>query len=125
VKVSGVATLPLKFPGHAAWIMTKFLVVDSLIVPAVLATHWIYRYVLTIFPKKKTVLVQIHEDQAPVEVNFQTRVTIVARQSYVQLFNVLSPRFPRPGPPYAVEVKDSRWCTHDTTATLYCRQRTH
>jgi hypothetical protein len=112
VKVSGVATLRLQLPGHAAWIMTDFLVVDSLIVPAVLGTPWIDRYVLTIFPKKKTVLVQIHEEKAPVEVNFQTRVT-----SCTAVIRAVSqcaiPAFPRPGSPYAVEVKDSRWCTHD------------
>jgi transposase InsO family protein len=63
----------VQLPGCQHWLLTDFLVVDKLIVPAVLGTPWIDQQVISIFPKKKTILVHLGENMAPVEVPLKAR----------------------------------------------------
>jgi hypothetical protein len=68
VEVTGGATLRIHLPSIKRWIETDFLIVHQLVVPAVLGTPWIDRYVVSIFPKKKYLLLQIQEDVGREEV---------------------------------------------------------
>jgi hypothetical protein len=76
VKVTVIATLNVQLPGFQHWLLTDFLVVDKLIVPAVLGTPWIDQQVISIFPKKKTILVHLGENMAPVEVPLKARTLL-------------------------------------------------
>jgi hypothetical protein len=73
VEVTARATLRIHLPSIKHWIETDFLIIDQLVVPAVLGTPSIDRYVVSIFPKKKSLLLQIQEDVEPEEVRVLSR----------------------------------------------------
>ena len=71
VKVLGEVTLTLRLEESTDTMDVEFLVVEALVVPALLGTPWINRYVWSIDPPKRSVLIHIDDSKEP----FRSRLT--------------------------------------------------
>jgi hypothetical protein len=69
VSTVGEFTLPMKVSESPDAIAVDFVVVDALVVPALLGTPWIGRYVWSIDPPKRTVLLQFTDQKEPFRVS--------------------------------------------------------
>jgi hypothetical protein len=65
----GEVTLSMKIAESPNPIAVKFVVVDALVVPALLGSPWIDRYVWSIDPPKRTVLLQFTDHKDPFRVS--------------------------------------------------------
>ena len=65
VKVLGEVTLTLRLEESTDTMDVEFLVVEALVVPALLGTPWINRYVWSIDPPKRSVLIHIDDSKEP------------------------------------------------------------
>ena len=61
----GEVTLTMKLAGSSDKMEVDFVVVEALVVPALLGTPWIDRYIWSIDPPQKSVLIQIDEAKEP------------------------------------------------------------
>ena len=61
----GEVTLTMKIAGSSDTMEVDFVVVEALVVPALLGTPWIDRYIWSIDPPQKSVLIQIDEAKEP------------------------------------------------------------
>jgi hypothetical protein len=68
----GEVTLSMKVAGCPDHIDVEFVVVESLILPALLGTPRIDTYVWSIDPPKRTVLLQFAEHKEPFQVSLRT-----------------------------------------------------
>jgi hypothetical protein len=69
VSTVGEVTLSMKIADSPDPIAVDFVVVDALVVPALLGTPWIDRYVWSIDPPKRTVLLQFTDHKEPFRVS--------------------------------------------------------
>jgi hypothetical protein len=65
VTIIGEVTLTIRLSGSTETIDAEFLVVEALVVPALLGTPWINRYVWRIDPPKRLVWIQFDGDKQP------------------------------------------------------------
>jgi hypothetical protein len=65
VTIIGEVTLTMRLSGSTETIYAEFLVVEALVVPAILGTPWINRYVWMIDPPKRLVWIQVDGDKQP------------------------------------------------------------
>jgi hypothetical protein len=65
IAMLGEITLTMKLAGSSYTIYVDFVVVEALVVPALLGTPWISRYIWSIDPPKKSVLIQFDEAKEP------------------------------------------------------------
>jgi hypothetical protein len=63
--VRGEVTLMLRLAESSDLMEVEFLVVEALVLPALLGTPWINRYVWSIDPPKRSVLIMIDESKEP------------------------------------------------------------
>lgn len=76
VEMIGEVTLSLTVVGSSDPVAVDFVVVDALVVPALLGTPWIDKYVWRIDPPKRTVLLQFDEQKEP----FKTQLTTAPKR---------------------------------------------
>ena len=72
VDMIGEVTLSLTVCGSQDVVAVDFVVVDALVVPALLGTPWIDKYVWSIDPPRRTVLLQFDEQKEPFKVQLTT-----------------------------------------------------
>ena len=65
IAMLGEVTLTMKLAGSSEMIEVDFVVVEALVVPALLGTPWINRYIWSIDPPKKSVLIQFDDAKEP------------------------------------------------------------
>jgi hypothetical protein len=65
ITMLGEVTLTIKLAGSSDRMEVDFVIVEALVVPALLGTPWINRYIWSIDPPQKSVLIQIDEAKEP------------------------------------------------------------
>ena len=72
VDMIGEITFSLIVCGSQDVVAVDFVVVDALVIPALLGTPWIDKYVWSIDPPRRTVLLQFDEQKEPFKVQLTT-----------------------------------------------------